>query len=64
MSYTAKDYDIAYDYIVNCISHFGVDNNAKVKSFIEMQYNRGNITFNEYLACIDILKDKENGLWR
>ena len=60
--YTARDYDIADRYVKDCLSHFGEMAISKIRSFIELQYYRCNLSFNEYLACLDILKDKENGL--
>lgn len=57
--YTYKDLLIAEDYINQCMGHFGTNNISRIHSFVKMNYNRGNLTFNEYLACLDILKDKE-----
>ena len=60
--YTARDYDIAFRFIRDCFGHFKTDSISRIRSFVEMSYNRNNLSFNEYLACLDILTDKENGL--
>lgn len=56
--YTYADYDIATKYVDEVYAHFEY-NLQKTKSFIEMNYNRGNLTFNEYLAACDYMQDME-----
>ena len=61
--YTYRDYDIADRFVRDCFNHFQTNNISKIRSFVEFSYNRNNLSFNEYFACLDILNDKERGIW-
>ena len=58
MRYTNEDYDIASSFVNDVYNHFKF-NIQRTKSYIEMQYDRCNLTFNEYLAACDYIQDME-----